>query len=75
MISPLFTLCFINQTCILLDKNHFIIDTKTIQTLIELLTYGLTNSTNLLLVTLQQEFLAESKQLNLHPHNGFIFSS
>jgi hypothetical protein len=63
MISPLFTLCFINQTCILLDKDQFIIDTKTIQTLIELLTYGLTNSTNLLLITLQQEFLAESKPL------------
>jgi len=62
MISPLFTLCFINQTCILLDKDDFIIDTKTMQTLIEVLTYGLTNSTNVLLVTLQQEFLAESKE-------------
>jgi hypothetical protein len=62
MISPLFTLCFINQTCILLDRENFLIDTKIIQTLIELLTYGLTNSTNLLLVTLQQEFIAESKE-------------
>jgi hypothetical protein len=62
MISPLFTLCFINQTCILLDTDDFIIDTKTMQTLIEVLTYGLTNSTNVLLVTLQQEFLAESKE-------------
>jgi hypothetical protein len=58
LISPLFTLCFINQTCLLLDKEK---DTKLIQTLIELLTYGLTNSTNLLLHTLQQEFLGENK--------------
>ena len=60
MISPLFTLCFINQTCLLLEQENFIIDTKTFQTLIELLTYGLTNSTSLLLLTLQQEFLVES---------------
>ncbi|CAF0786118.1 unnamed protein product [Rotaria sordida] len=59
-ISPLFTLCFIKQTCILLDKENFIIDKKIIQTLIELLTYGLTNSTNLLLITLQQEFIAQN---------------
>jgi hypothetical protein len=60
MISPLFTLCFINQTCLLLEQEKFLIDTKLIQTLIELLTYGLTNSTSLLLVTLQQEFLGEN---------------
>jgi hypothetical protein len=60
MISPLFTLCFINQTCLLLDQENFIIDIKTFQTLIELITYGLTNSTSLLLLTLQQEFLAEN---------------
>ncbi|CAF0921879.1 unnamed protein product [Adineta steineri] len=60
LISPLFTLCFINHTCIILDKDNILIDTKIIQRLIELLTYGLTNSTNLLLVTLQQEFIAES---------------
>jgi hypothetical protein len=66
MISPLFTLCFINQTCILLEKDQLLIDRKTIQTLIELLTYGLTNSTNLLLVTLQQEFLVESKPSFFH---------
>ncbi|CAF2477482.1 unnamed protein product [Rotaria sp. Silwood2] len=59
-ISSLFTLCFIKETCILLDKENFIIDKKIIQTLIELLTYGLTNSTNLLLVTLQQEFIAQN---------------
>jgi hypothetical protein len=67
MISPLFTLCFINQTCVLLDKENLNIDVKTIETLIELLTYGLTNSMNLLLVTLQQEFTANSKE--------FFFSS
>jgi hypothetical protein len=60
MISPLFTLCFINQTCQLLEQEKFLLDTKIIQTLIELLTYGLTNSTSLLLVTLEQEFLVES---------------
>ncbi|UJR36093.1 hypothetical protein I4U23_028828 [Adineta vaga] len=60
IISPLFTLCFINQTCILLDSETFHIDTKVIQTLIELLTFGLTNSTNSLVLTLQQEFLAEN---------------
>ncbi|CAF1964920.1 unnamed protein product [Rotaria magnacalcarata] len=60
IISPLFTLCFIKQTCVLLDKENFIVDTKIIQTLIELLTYGLTNSTNLLLATLQQEFITQS---------------
>ena len=59
LISPLFTLCFINQTCLLLDKEK---DMKLIQTLIQLLTYGLTNSTNLLLLTLQQEFLGENKE-------------
>lgn len=60
LISPLFTLCFINQTCLLLEKDYLNIDMKTIQTLLELLTYGLTNSTNLLFLTLQQEFTAES---------------
>ena len=61
LISPLFTLCFLNQACLLLEQDKLTIDTKTIQTLIELMTHGLTNSTNLLLITLQQEFLAESK--------------
>jgi hypothetical protein len=65
LISPLFTLCFINQTCILLDKENLSLDTRLIQTLIELLTYGLTNSTNLLLITLQQEFLSENKENSL----------
>ncbi|CAF1044743.1 unnamed protein product [Adineta ricciae] len=59
-ISPLFTLCFINQTCILLNDENFRLDTKVIETLIDLLTFGLTNSTNLLISTLQQEILAES---------------
>ena len=70
MISPLFTLCFINQTCILLDKENLALDTKIIQTLIELLTYGLTNSTNLLLMTLQQEFIAESKEVFMKYRNS-----
>lgn len=61
-ISPLFTLCFINQTCLLLDQEKLTLDTKTLQTLIELLTFGVTNSTNLLLITLQQELLAESNE-------------
>ena len=61
-ISPLFTLCFINQTCLLLDQEKLTVDTKTLQTLIELLTFGVTNSTNLLLITLQQELLAESNE-------------
>jgi hypothetical protein len=60
-ISPLFTLCFINQTCLLLNDENFRLDGKVVQTLIELLTYGLAHSTDLLLLTLQQEFLAESK--------------
>lgn len=60
-ISPLFTLCFINQTCILLNDENFRLDPKVIETLIDLLTFGLTNSTNLLISTLQQEILAESK--------------
>ncbi|CAF0762982.1 unnamed protein product, partial [Didymodactylos carnosus] len=60
-ISPLFTLCFISQTCLLLDKDligtH--LDTQTVQILIELLTYWLTNYTNLLLATLQQCYSQE----------------
>lgn len=61
IISPLFTLCFIKQICLLLDTENLTFDSKITQTLIELVTYGLTNSTNLLLVTLQQELVAQSK--------------
>lgn len=72
MISPLFTLCFIHQTCLLLDQEKLTIDMKTIQTLIELLTYGVANSTNLLLVTLQQELLADSKKNLRIEFNEFV---
>ena len=64
MIAPLFTLCFINQTCLLLDQEKLTIDRKVIQTLIELVTYGVANSTNLLLNTLQHELLADSKNVS-----------
>ena len=62
IISSLFTACFINRICILLENRNFILDINIFQKLIELLTYGLTNSTYPLLDTLQQEFIAESKE-------------
>lgn len=65
LISPLFTLCFIQQTCRLLEEESFIIDIKTTQTLIELLTHGLKNSTSQLVITLQQEFNTQSKVFSL----------
>ena len=59
-ISPLFTLCFITQTSTLLDNEKFTVDVDTVQTLIELFTHGLTNATNLLMITLQQELTEKS---------------
>ena len=63
LISPVFTLCFMTQTAMLLDKDNLDMDVKNLQILIELVTYGLTNATSLLLVTLHEEFTAKSNPL------------
>ena len=60
-ISPLFTLCFMTQTSTLLEDEKFAIDVDTVQTLIELFTHGLTNTTHLSLITLQQEITEKSQ--------------